>query len=208
MKRDMELLRGNKKARDLVAGIRRDLDGNTRAHAWATIRRAAHQVGEIAARHETGQYSTAMSLLILVHHGDAVGPDVDPMRPLSSMGRAATDRIAAAAASRGVKPDAIWHSGKLRARQTAEIFWKACNPLAPLTAERGLLPGDPSQWIRDRLIGEGRTILIVGHMPYLPRLLQMLTGARDERAVSFPLHGCVALETDGDQWKEIWRLES
>ena len=149
-----------------------------------------------------------MSLLLLVHHGDAVGPHIDPMRPLSSVGRAATEMVAGAAASRGVKPDAIWHSGKLRARQTAEIFWKACNPLAPLTAERGLLPDDPPQWMRDRLSGEDRTILIVGHMPYLPRLLQMLSGAGDERALSFPLHGCVALELDGDRWKEIWRVES
>jgi hypothetical protein len=45
-------------------------------------------------------------------------------------------------------------------------------------------------------------------MPYLPRLLLMLTGARGEHAASFPLHGCVALEADGDQWKEIWRLEA
>jgi phosphohistidine phosphatase len=148
-----------------------------------------------------------MSLVILVHHGDAVGPDVDPMRPLSSAGRVATARVASAAAARGVRPDAIWHSGKLRARQTAEIFWKACNPLSLFTAERGLLPDDPPQWIRDRLTGEERTILIVGHMPYLPRLLGMLTGARAEPAVSFPLHGCVALQPDGEQWKEIWRLE-
>jgi phosphohistidine phosphatase len=149
-----------------------------------------------------------MSLLVLVHHGDAVDAGVDPMRPLSSIGQAATDRLAAAAAGRGVKPDAIWHSGKLRARQTAEIFWKICNPFAPLTAERGLQPDDPPQWIRDRLTGEARTILIVGHMPYLPRLLALLTGARDEtRAAPFPLHGCIELEPDGDRWKELWRLE-
>jgi phosphohistidine phosphatase len=147
-----------------------------------------------------------MPHIVLVHHGDAVGPDVDPMRPLSSPGRAATDRIAGVVASRGVKPDAIWHSGKLRARQTAEIFWKACNALAPLTAERGLLPDDPPQWMRDRLSGEARTILIVGHMPYLPRLLMMLTG--EHHAASFPPHGCIALEADGDRWKEIWRLEA
>jgi phosphohistidine phosphatase len=148
-----------------------------------------------------------MSLLVLVHHGDAVGPDVDPMRPLSSVGRAATERLAAVAAARGVKPDAIWHSGKLRARQTAESFWKACNPLAPFTAERGLLPDDPPQWIRDRLTGEERAILIVGHMPYLPRLLALMTGIREETHAGFPLHGCVALETDREKWKEIWRLE-
>jgi len=150
-----------------------------------------------------------MSLLLLVHHGDAVGPEVDPMRPLSSVGRAATERLAGLAAQRGVKPDVIWHSGKARARQTAELFWKACNPFAPMTAERGLLPDDPPQWMHDRLTGETRSILIAGHMPYLPRLLAMLTGARDEsRAIAFPLHGCVALDVDGDLWKELWRLEA
>jgi phosphohistidine phosphatase len=149
----------------------------------------------------------SMSWLLLVHHGDAVGPGVDPMRPLSAAGRAATDRLAAAAALRGVTPDVIWHSGKLRARQTAELYWKACNPFAPLSAERGLLPDDPPRWIRDRLVGETRSILIAGHMPYLPRLLALLTHARDESA-AFPLHGCVALESDGDRWKEVWRLET
>ena len=130
------------------------------------------------------------------------------MRPLSTVGRAATERLAAAAAARGVKPDVIWHSGKLRARQTAEIFWKACNPFAPLTAERGLLPDDPPQWIRDRLIGETRGVLIASHMPYLPRLLARLVGESDETRITFPLHGCVALEADDDLWKEIWRLEA
>ena len=149
-----------------------------------------------------------MSLLVLVHHGDAVGPDVDPMRPLSSTGRAATERLASAAAARGLKPDAIWHSGKLRARQTAEIFWKVCNPFALLTAERVLLPDDPPQWMRDRLSGETRRILMVGHMPYLPRLLAMLTAQQSStHAVPFPLHGCVALDPDDGQWKELWRLE-
>ena len=108
------------------------------------------------------------------------------MRPLSSVGRAATERLAAAAAKRGVKPDVIWHSGKLRARQTAELFWKACNPFAPLTAERGLLPDDPPQWMRDRLTGETRSILIAGHMPYLPRLLALLVGAHGESRASVP----------------------
>jgi phosphohistidine phosphatase len=126
------------------------------------------------------------------------------MRPLSTPGRTATERLASLAAQKGVKPDVVWHSGKLRARQTAEIFWKACNPFAPITAERGLLPDDPPQWIRDRLIGETRSVLLASHMPYLPQLLALLIG----REPPFPLHGCVALEADGDGWKEVWRLET
>jgi len=147
-------------------------------------------------------------MILLVHHGDAVGAGVDPMRPLSSIGRAATERLAAAAAQRGVKPDAVWHSGKLRARQTAELFWKACNPLASVSAQHGLQPDDPPRWMRDQLAGETRSILIAGHMPHLPRLLATLLGARDESAaIAFPQHGCVALEAAGDRWKEIWRME-
>jgi phosphohistidine phosphatase len=132
------------------------------------------------------------------------------MRPLSSIGRAVTERLAELAARRGVKPDVVWHSGKLRARQTAELYWKACNPFAPLTAERGLLPDDPPHWIRDRLIGETRAVLVASHMPYLPRLLALMTGAHDQTSVAFPLHGCVALEAEeeGEEgWRERWRLE-
>jgi phosphohistidine phosphatase len=143
----------------------------------------------------------------LVHHADAVAPHVDAMRPLSEWGRADAVRLADEAARRGVKPDVIWHSGKLRARQTAELFWKACNPLASLTAVRGLLPDDPATWIRDQLEGETRSVLLVSHMPYLPRLLQLLCG-NDERATAgFPQHGCVALERSGENWTETWRLE-
>ncbi len=60
--------------------------------------------------------------LFLVHHGEAVGPDIDPRQPLSPGGRADVDRGAALAAARGAKPLVVWHSGKLRARQTAEAY--------------------------------------------------------------------------------------
>lgn len=146
-------------------------------------------------------------MIYLVHHGEAVGPDVDPRRPLSDRGRGAVLLLADAAARRGVKPDAIWHSGKLRARQTAEAFWKVCAPFAPLTAERGLQPADPPEWLRDRLLGEQRHLLVVGHMPHLPRLLSLMTGgAEGGSTLGFPLHGLVALEPAGDGWKEAWRM--
>ena len=129
------------------------------------------------------------------------------MRPLSERGREAVDRLAEQARQRGVKPDVVWHSGKLRARQTAEAFWRACNPLAPFSAARGLQPDDPPAWMRDQLAGETRSILIVGHMPHLPKLLHLLCGGNAEPpAFDFPLHGCVALEAEGALWREVWRL--
>src|SRR5690242_21671627 len=86
--------------------------------------------------------------LYLVHHGDAVGPEVDPQRPLSLVGRAAVDLLATQAARRGVRPAVVWHSGKLRSKQTTEAFWRACNPLAEFAATRDLQPGDPPGWIQ------------------------------------------------------------
>ena len=77
-------------------------------------------------------------MIVLVHHADAVGSKVDAQRPLSTAGRMHADRLAADLTTRDVRPSAIWHSGKLRARQTAEALLRACNPLAEFAAIRGL----------------------------------------------------------------------
>jgi|SRR5687768_12922496 phosphohistidine phosphatase len=146
--------------------------------------------------------------LVLVHHADAVGPDVDPQRPLSMVGRFDVERLASAAAAKGLKPAVIWHSGKLRSRQTAEAFWKACNPFAELKASRGLQPSDGPWLFRDLLVEEERDLLAVGHMPSLPRILALLTAGSDDGHAAFPLHGLVVLGRGAADrlWKEEWRL--
>ncbi len=159
-------------------------------------------------------------MILLVHHGDAIGPDIEPMRPLSEPGRAASARLAAAAAARGVSPDIVWHSGKFRARETAELFWRACNPLAIFSLARGLQPTDPPGRLLEQLKGDGRSMILVGHMPHLGRLLRVLCGESPDSTTTgttigtttgattdFPMHGCVALERQGAIWKELWRLE-
>ena len=147
--------------------------------------------------------------LFLVHHAEAVGPDVDTRRPLSPLGEAQATHAATEAAARGARPAVVWHSGKVRARQTAQAFWRACNALAEFKASPDLQPADPPSRIRARLRGDARDILIAGHFPHLPRLLSLLLTGADEAPALFPPHGVVALETDdeGETWKEIWRIE-
>jgi phosphohistidine phosphatase len=145
-------------------------------------------------------------MLVLIHHADALDPDVDPQRPLSPAGRAHAARLATDAAARGVRPDVIWHSGKLRARQTADAFRSACNPLAELSAIRGLQPGDPPEWIRDRVTGDERQLMLVGHFPSLPRILHLLLTGSVDGVSDFPIHGAVALEAEGGLWVVKWSM--
>jgi phosphohistidine phosphatase len=156
----------------------------------------------------TGDAPVTPQQLALAHHGDAVAADVDPQRPLSALGRLMVDRLAQIAAARGLRPEVVWHSGKLRARQTAEAYWRASNPFAEFRAIRGLQPEDGPWWLRDHLLGENRPVLVVGHMPYLPRALAFLTTGDENGIADFPLHGLVMLERPPDSrvWIERARI--
>ena len=136
---------------------------------------------------------------VLVHHAEAVGPDVDPQRPLSARGRDQAERVAQDLRDAGVVPAAIWHSGKLRARQTAETCLRVCNPFAEFRMIRGLRSEDPPDWVRDELATESRDILLVGHMPHIRRLAVLLAPGAD-----VPLHGATTFERQEDgTWRAL-----
>jgi phosphohistidine phosphatase len=140
----------------------------------------------------------------LVHHADAVGPDVDPQRPLSALGRSQAEWLADEVKALGMAPAAIWHSGKLRARQTAEAFLRV-SPFAEFKMVRGLRPDDPPEIMQNVLLHDGRDLVVVGHMPSIAALLRMLaTGS-----AQFPLHGLVTVERSNAApgWTELWRRQ-
>ncbi|MEZ5316123.1 MAG: histidine phosphatase family protein [Vicinamibacterales bacterium] len=148
-----------------------------------------------------------MARVYLLHHAEALGPDVDPQRPLSSRGLEQAAWVAAEARARGVLPAAIWHSGKLRARQTAEAVLRACQPMAEFRMIRGLRPDDPPAWLLAELGPETRDVVLAGHRPHLPALARAMAGP----GADVPLHGLTALERRedghaGGGWVELWRI--
>ncbi len=150
--------------------------------------------------------------LFLVHHGDALPPHVDFQRPLSPTGLARVGQVAQQAATDGANPAVVWHSGKLRARQTADAFRQACNPTAEFRAVKGLQPTDPPDRMADEMtaeasVAQARDIMLVGHMPNIHRLLCLLVEGTTEGTIQFPAHGIVALEYGDAGWVERWRLE-
>jgi phosphohistidine phosphatase len=145
--------------------------------------------------------------VFLVHHGDALAAEVDHTRPLSPRGREQAEQVARAALQHGARPAIVWHSGKLRARQTGEAWLRIVNPFAQFVAVRGLQPDDDPDIVATALLGEEQDLAIASHLPLLPALLQrLISGRRDGTSAPFPPHGCVALEKVDETWEERWRV--
>ncbi len=143
-------------------------------------------------------------MIFLVQHGKAYTEAEDPERRLTPDGVAETEKVARLLAAAGVKPREIIHSGKTRARQTAEIFARHLG--SPLRQEEGLNPNDdPTPWAQ-RLAATDN-VMIVGHLPHLSRLTALLlTGDPTREVVKFRHSAVLALAKEHDKWVIAWYI--
>jgi phosphohistidine phosphatase len=145
----------------------------------------------------------------LVQHGEAVSEQQDPERPLSDEGRKAVAKVGkyvAALGSRFMDPplSEVWHSGKLRAEQTAEILARELAPNVTPVRHDGMKPKDDPAAIgaelramRDR----PGAVLLVGHLPHLARLAGLLLADQADKAVvEFVNAGVVKLRPAERGW--------
>ena len=138
--------------------------------------------------------------LYLVQHGQAKAENEDPQRPLTREGVDDVARVARRAVEQiRVRPDRLVHSGKARARQTAEIWGRLLN--VDVEQVDALGPNDdPTIWV-ERLAAESDNIMLVGHLPHLARLVALLvTGASDRVVIQFQQGGLVGLERTDAGW--------
>ena len=131
--------------------------------------------------------------IYLVRHGEAMSDQENPRRPLSPEGRRQVERVTGKALLAGAAPRHIFHSGKLRARETAEILARGLFPDAPcedVRAVSGLSPDDDPASAAELAEVMEEDFLIAGHLPHLPRLVGLLTG----QSLSFSTATMVCLE--------------
>ena len=111
--------------------------------------------------------------LYVVQHGKSLPKNEDPEKGLSSEGKQDTERIAGVANGYGVTVSAIFHSGKKRARETAEIVAKVLRPKKGVEVRSGMNPLDDVQAFSANL-HQDQDIMLVGHLPFLERLIGFL----------------------------------
>lgn len=142
----------------------------------------------------------------LVRHGDALPATENPQRPLSYEGRRQVERTARLALQRGIEVSAIYHSGILRAKETAVILAKDLS-VANVAERSGLRPEDDPASAKAELETGGDSILLVGHLPFMDRLAGLLVNGDTERpAVEFFPATMACCSRSKDHWRLAWVL--
>jgi phosphohistidine phosphatase len=147
--------------------------------------------------------------LYLVQHGAAKSEAEDPQRRLTVEGEETVNCMADYLAALKLRIDRIEHSDKERARQTAQIMAARLHPSEGTRQVAGMAPNDNIEPGRQRLQNEPCNLMIVGHLPYLSRLLSaLLLGVQQDRTlVTFQMGGVVHVDRDGDgEWRLGWIL--
>lgn len=147
----------------------------------------------------------APMVLYLCQHGDALAKDVDPDRPLSERGTTDVCNVANAL-SGSIHTTTIIHSGKTRARQTAELLHERLAPDADIRAEDGLGPNDPVEAFAETLAAHDANLLVAGHLPFVSRLASLLIGVQRD-ILAFQPGSVAALSRDASgDWTLAWML--
>jgi len=156
--------------------------------------------------------------LYLLRHGIAAEPGVagyepDSERPLTAKGENRLRDAARAIKVLGLSFDLILSSPFLRAKQTAGIIAKSLKLRKKLAFSEDLTPaGNPRLLIQqlNQFRPEPKNILLVGHEPYLGKLVALLAAGNTSLEIDFKKGGLCKLEAEfllyGRCAKLVWLL--
>ncbi len=112
----------------------------------------------------------------IVQHGDALSKEENPDRPLSEDGRNDILVLARQLQHLDIQPQRIYHSGKLRAQQTADIIAEKLGCQQVVQVLEGIGPNDDAAGFAARLKKVSADVLIASHMPFVQKLCNALLG--------------------------------
>jgi phosphohistidine phosphatase len=144
-------------------------------------------------------------LAYLVQHAQARSKVDDPERGLSETGFQDIQRVAMFLRGH-IDVPVIAHSGKKRARQTAEILADTLD-IPEIRQVPDLDPmADPGVWSA-HLASMTEDVMLVGHLPHLSRLAGLLlTGDPEREIVRFRNAGVICIEKGEGEWRLSWML--
>ena len=143
--------------------------------------------------------------IYFVQHGLALPEQVDPNRPLSAEGRKEVERIAAHLRQVEIVVKKVCHSGKTRAKETAQILAEQIGD-GNIYERSGMSPNDSVIAFAAGLKEDDT--MYVGHLPHLGKLVSYLVaGDEDANLVKFVNAGVVCVEKDNMGYHVEWYLK-
>ncbi len=136
-----------------------------------------------------------MNTVYFVQHGKALPKDVDEKRPLSADGRDEVRRVANHLRQYGMGIRNIFHSGKLRAAQTAELFAEILG-VSHVSEMSGMDPTDNPSKLIDQINEDA--VMYVGHLPNIQDVVgHLIANGGGKSVVKFQNSAVACIEMDG-----------
>lgn len=144
--------------------------------------------------------------LYLVQHAKAAPKETDSERALTEEGRQELQKVAAFVKPLHLSADYLWHSGKRRAAQTAELLAGVIKIKKAESVRDDLGPTDDVTALSGELAHLRQDVMIVGHLPFLSKLTSLLlTGSESADTVAFKNVGIVCLNrSEENRWQLNW----
>ena len=145
-----------------------------------------------------------MKTLLVLRHAKSSWNDPaldDHERPLNKRGRRDAPRVGVLVREYGLIPDLIISSDAVRARVTAEAVAEAARYAGEILLDPHLYlacPADIHSLLTTVRENAG-TVMIVGHNPGLERLVEQLTGERQD----LPTAALAQIGLPIDQWRDL-----
>lgn len=147
--------------------------------------------------------------LYIVRHGKCVPKERNRKKPLSIDGVEETEKIACFIRLHfAVQIKAIYHSRKLRAKETAELFSKFLSPGKGIKAFDFLAPDGDIKKL-EPVLNENNDIMIISHIPFIPNLVSdLICGEEKYDILNIPESSviCMSNENEKNQWLIEWLI--
>lgn len=155
--------------------------------------------------------SKGRTIILLRHAKSAWGLDLpDHERPLSGRGRRDSVAVGEVLKSRGITPDVVWCSTAVRARETWDRAVKAGARADAVIYDDHLYEAVAHELVKvlRKTPAEARTVLMVGHSPGIPELVERLAPRKGNKQLwkqmdaKFPTSALATLHYQGS-WPDI-----
>lgn len=140
-----------------------------------------------------------------MRHGEAAQTSQNSEQVLTLNGRTGIENLAKRLNGKNLQLAQVFHSGKARAQQTADII---CSALCPGVTPRildNIKPDDNPAAILPEIYGWNENSLITSHLPFIPHLVTLLTATNVHlNSINYDPGTFICLEKINNVWAINW----